>query len=372
MGTSGKPTFTLLVVSTSDSTAMKLLVLTLVVGLVSSLPRKDRKPNESKKEREEKEKEDPSIIIRCLAENWKYEDGTEGINEKAIQECRDCFKGIGESEDSLSNAKACVAEHLPEEHESCTSEIDAFQSWEDKEKGKDVIKCFDDTLERMNNEECLNQASNNEDVGEKLTDATMCVMKSWKYGMAYVKKAMMGKGGKGKGKRPRKGKKRERKGGKKAMMMKLLTKAHCDLESEGDATQSSACFKCFATAVKNNMGKGSRGKKEMSPDMASALADCGDTYLKNRYLECNTLMRGSEADKKETHKCYTRVLIKNEVGKCSGGIGGDITHEDLTKVLECGKKNVKEWVKKNASPKVAKEVADFLDDDDEDDDDMEG
>merc|ERR1711909_262603 len=130
---SGKPTFTLLVVSTSDSTAMKLLVLTLVVGLVSSLPRKDRKPNEPKKE---KEKEDPSIRIRCLAENWKYEDGTEGINEKAIQECRDCFKDIGESKDSLSNAKECVAEHLPEEHESCTSEIDAFQSWEDEEKAR--------------------------------------------------------------------------------------------------------------------------------------------------------------------------------------------------------------------------------------------
>ena len=61
--------------------------------------------------------EDPSIIIRCLAENWKYEDGTEGINEKAIQECRDCFKDIGESDDSLANAKECVAKHLPEEQE---------------------------------------------------------------------------------------------------------------------------------------------------------------------------------------------------------------------------------------------------------------
>jgi len=340
---------------------------------VSSLPSKDRKPS---KDMEENEKEDPSIIMRCLAENWKNEDGTEGINESAIQQCRDCFKDVGEPEDSnsLPKAKECVAKHLPFEHENCTSQIDAFQSWDDEEKGQEVIECFDDTLEDMNNDECLKQAPDTQEVDEKLTDATMCVMESWKYGMAYVKKEMMGKGGKGKGKRPRKGKKSGKKGGKKAMVMKMLTKAHCDLESEGDATKSSACFKCFANAVKNNMGKGGRGKKEMSPGMASALADCGDSYLKNKYSECNKMMRNSEADKKETHKCYMRVLIKNEVGKCSGNVGNvnNITYETLGDILDCGKENVMDWVKKNASPKVAKKIADFLDDDDEDDVDMEG
>jgi len=354
---------------------MKLLVLTLVVGLVSSLPSKDRTPTEPKEDMGENGKEDPSIIMRCLAENWKNEDGTEGINESAIQKCRECFKGVGGPEDSnsLPKAKECVAKHLPFEHGNCTSEIDAFQRWDDKEKGEEVIECFDDTLEDMNNAECLKQASDAQDVDEKLTDATMCVMESWKYGMAYVKKEMMGKGGKGKGKRPRKGKKRGKKGAKKAMVMKMLTKAHCDLESEGDATKSSACFKCFAKAVKNNMGKGARGKKEMSPEMSSALADCGDTYLKNRYSKCNEMMKTSDADKKETHKCYMRVLIKNEVGKCSGDIAEveDITSETLGEILDCGKKNVMEWVKKK-NPKIAKKIADFLDDDDEDDDDMEG
>merc|ERR1712168_322464 len=368
---SGKLTFTLLEASTSDFTAMKLLVLALVVGPVSSLPRKDRKPKEPKEEMEEKEKEDPRIIMRCLAENWEYKNGTEGINEVAVQDCRDCFMNIGESEDSLGNAKKCVAQYLPKEHKKCGSEIDAFQSWDDEEKGKELIKCFDETLELENNKECLKQAPDAEDIDEKITDATMCVMKSWKYGMAYVKKQMMDKGGKGKGKRPRKGKKREKKGAKKAMMMKLLTKAHCDLESEGDTTQSSDCFKCFANAVKKSMGTNGRGKKEMSPDMSSEVAACADTHLKFRYSKCNTMMK-NKADKKETLKCYIRVLIKHEVGKCSSNIGDDITPEELTDVLECGKENVKEWVKNNASPKEAKKIADFLDDDDEDDDDMEG
>lgn len=58
-------------------------------------------------------KEDPSTIMRCLAENWKKDDGTEGINEKAINDCRDCFKGI---KGSLSKAKECVAQHLPAEN----------------------------------------------------------------------------------------------------------------------------------------------------------------------------------------------------------------------------------------------------------------
>jgi len=355
---------------------MKLLVLTLVVGLVSSMPSKDKKPKEPKEGEEEKEKEDPSIIMRCLAENWKYKNGTEGINESAIRECRKCFKDVGEPEDSnsLPKAKECVATHLPFEHGNCTSEIDAFQSWDDKEKGKEVIECFDETLEDMNNEECLRGTPNNQDVDEKLTDATMCVMESWKYGMAYVKKEMMGKGGKGKGKRPRKGKKTGKKGAKKAKIMKMLTKAHCDLESEGDATKSSSCFKCFANAVKNNKGKGGRGKKEMSPDMASDLAKCGEAHLTKKYSDCNKMMRNSEADKKETHKCYMRVLIKNEVGKCSGDIEEveDITYETLGNILDCGKKNVMKWVKRNASRKDAKEIANFLDDDDEDDDDMEG
>merc|ERR1712013_858394 len=92
------------------------------------------------------EKEDPSTIMRCLAENWKKDDGTEGINEKAINDCRDCFKGI---KGSLSKAKECVAQHLPAENGNCTSQIDAFQSWDDKEKGMEVLDCFDKTLERI-------------------------------------------------------------------------------------------------------------------------------------------------------------------------------------------------------------------------------
>jgi len=334
------------------------------VGLVSSMPQRNKQPNGSKKENEEKE--DPSTIMRCLAENWKKDDGTEGINEKAINDCRDCFKGI---KGSLSKAKECVAQHLPAENGNCTSQIDAFQSWDDKEKGMEVLDCFDKTLERMNNEECLAGTPNTEDVDEKLTDATMCIMESWKYGMTYVKKEMKVQGGKSKGRRPRKGKKHGKKGGKKAMMMKLLTKAHCDLESEGDAAKTSECFKCFASAVKAGMKKGGRGKKEMSTEMVAELTKCGNKYLENKYSECNAMMEDSTVDKEEKHKCYMRVLIKNEVGKCRSGIEEvkDITSDKLTDVLQCGKENAIEWAKKNASPKEAKAIVDFLDDDDDDD-----
>ena len=63
-----------------------------------------------------------------------------------------------------------------------------------------VLQCFDETLEKANNDRCLKE-SQSTDVAGKLTDGSMCVMDSWKYGMAYVKNTTMDKGEKGK--RPR-------------------------------------------------------------------------------------------------------------------------------------------------------------------------
>jgi len=359
---SEKPSFTLLVASTSDFTAMKFVVLILIVGLVSSRPKKDKTG-----------KEDPSIIMRCLAENWKNEDGTEGINEEKIQQCRDCFKGVEGSNDALAEAKKCVSDWLPKEEEACTTELAALKSFEDEEKGKAVLECFDSALETLNNEECLNRASN-PDTHEKLTDAAMCVIDSWKYGMDYVKKETIGKGGKGKGKgkRPRKGKK----GGKKGMVMKLLTKAHCDLSSKGDDAKSSKCFNCFKAAVKKGRGKGKQDK--MSPKMKSAISKCSEEYLSPQYDECNSLMKEDTMDKKKTHKCYMRVLINNEVKKCTDEKSiSSATSDSLSLVMGCGKNNTIDWVKENASPKVAEKIVEFLEDDDdddshEDDDDMQG
>ena len=63
-----------------------------------------------------------------------------------------------------------------------------------------VSQCFDATLEKANKDRCLKE-SQSTDVAGKLTDSSMCVMDSWKYGMAYVKNATKGQGGRGKGPR---------------------------------------------------------------------------------------------------------------------------------------------------------------------------
>ena len=61
-----------------------------------------------------------------------------------------------------------------------------------------VLKCFDETLEKENNDRCIKE-SQSTDITEKLTDSSLCVLESWKYGMAYVKNATRGQGGRGKG-----------------------------------------------------------------------------------------------------------------------------------------------------------------------------
>jgi hypothetical protein len=82
---------------------------------------------------------------------------------------------------------------------ACATQIAAIK---DEETGGAVIQCFDETLQKANNDRCL-QESQSTDVAGKLTDGSMCVMASWKYGMAYVKNATMSEGGRGKGKGPR-------------------------------------------------------------------------------------------------------------------------------------------------------------------------
>merc|ERR1719154_621897 len=161
--------------------------------------------------------------------------------------------------------------------------------------------------------------------------------------MAYVKNATRGPGGRGK--RPRAGKKGKMMKGK---VMKLITKAHCNLASEGDETKSTECLQCFSAAVKlGKQGKG-KGKKEMSPEMVSAMTSCSEQHLNPKYTKCTTMMKDTAADKKDTHKCYMRVLVNNLVVKCSEGVA-EATPDTLSSVMECGKEVTKDFVKKNAS-----------------------
>merc|ERR1712106_159524 len=348
---SGRTPFTATTFSTGNFLTMKLLA-----GLVSSMPRKGSRPNSQKED-----KEDPSTIIRCMAENWQQ-------GEEQIQACRDCFKAVEETDAGLTQAKACVAQFLQMEDKACSAQLSALKSFKDEEKGMAVLKCFDEKLEKENNDRCIKE-SQSTDITEKLTDSSLCVLESWKYGMAYVKNATRAQGGRGKGKRPRAGK-----GGKKLKMMKLITKAHCSLATNEDGSKTTECLNCFKAAVKigkQGKGKSGRGKKEMSPEMFSAMTTCSEQHLNPTYSKCTAMMKDTAADKKETHKCYMRVLISNLVGKCSTGVG-EATPATLSSVMECGKMATIGWVKKNASPEVAEEIGNFLEEEEDEDEDIEG
>jgi len=345
--------------------SMNLLVVILLTGLVSAMPKKGNIPNQARQD-----KEDPSTIIRCMAENWQN-------GEPQIQACRDCFKAVDKTDEGLTKAKECTAEFLELENKACATQISALKSFEDKEKVMEVLKCFEETLERANAKQCLEESHQSTNVTEKLTDSSMCVLASWKYGMAYVKNATMNKGGRGKGKRLRAGRRGKGKGGKKMKIMKLITKAHCSLASEEDEMKTSDCLGCFGAAVKLGLEgkrKGGKGKKAMSPKMLSAMTDCSEKHLIPKYQKCTNMMKDAGSNKKETHECFLRVLVNNMVVECTETEDIAVaTPETLVTVMDCGKDNAIDWAKENASAEMAEQIGNFLDDDDDDsDEDIEG
>merc|ERR1711892_643492 len=346
---SGKTSFTVI---TIIYTIQKYFKMNLLAGLVSAMPKKANRPNQARQD-----KEDPSTIIRCMAENWQN-------GEPQIQACRDCFKAVDKTDEGLTKAKECTAEFLELENKDCATQISALKSFEDKEKVMEVLKCFEETLEKANAKRCLEEAQQRTNVTEKLTDSSMCVLASWKYGMAYVKNATMHKRGKGKG-------------GNKMKVMKLITKAHCSLASEEDETKTTDCLNSFGAAVKLGIGgkrNGGKGKKEMSPKMMSAMTDCSEKHLKPKYQKYTNMMRDADSNKKETHECFMRVLVNNMVVECTETEDIAVaTPETLVTVMDCGKENAIDWAKENASAEMAEQIGNFLDDDDDDsDEDIEG
>merc|ERR1719328_853751 len=310
--------------------------------------------------------EDKGTIIRCMAENWKS-------GEAQIQACRDCFKAIGGdylSETGLAAAKECTASYLPMENEACATEIAAVTAG-NTEQLEDIIECFDETLETKNYERCLNDAQGTSE--EKLTDGALCVLESWKFGMEYVKNATKGQGGRGPRARPGSRRPRARggrgKGGKKGMMMKMLSKAHCQNANPEDETKQGECNKCFKDAVKNNMKKGA------APDKAAMMTDmtaCADQFLASKYAACNAMMSSGQSEKEEVMGCYIKVLVGSLVEKCSKDIT-EAAAETLDEVMECGQEKVKEFVMENAGPKALKMIGNMLGDkDDESDEDLQG
>ena len=116
---------------------------------------------------------------------------------------------------------------------ACGTEISAMAP-ANMESLEAVVGCFDDRLEKENAQRCLGEAKSSELQGQ-MTEATMCILDSWKWAMGVVKAVNGG------GKRPRGG----RRGGKgrgkgkvmKKMVMRTLVDAHCDHASNGDAAK---------------------------------------------------------------------------------------------------------------------------------------
>jgi len=302
-----------------------------------------------------KGKEDHGTIIRCMAESY-----WSGKGEDTIKACRECFKGVGNplSEEGLPKAKECTRQFLPKENEACASLI-AELTPNDMEKGGEVIECFDETLEAANYQRCIEESSATE-VNEVLTDGAMCVLKSWKFGHDYVKNVTRQA-------RPARGRFQRRRGrgrgkGKKGAFMKMLMVAHCETANDNDES-SADCQKCFKTAVKNT-------RRQSKADMKAAMADCSEKHLAPLYDSCTTMMRSEAADKGETFKCYQRVLLGNLVSQCSEGIS-EATTDSLDTVMDCGKEQVMEFVKENASPSMLKKLGEMFGEDSSEEEDDE-
>merc|ERR1712106_1089507 len=156
--------------------------------------------------------------------------------------------------------------------------------------------------------------------------------------------------------------KMKRQGAKmKFNMVKLMTKAHCDLASAGDTTNDKACTDCFKSAIK------SFKKDQNKAALVSASTQCSTDYLGDMYSECTNLM---QTEPESAHKCFMRVLTKSEVGECTDA-SSTADAETLAVVMECTRKRAVAWVKENASGKFAEKfiamLQGFEDDDAEED-----
>jgi hypothetical protein len=51
----------------------------------------------------------------------------------------------------------------------------------------------------------------------------------------------------------------------------------------------------------------------MSPEMISAMTTCSEQHLNPKYAKCTAMMKDTAADKKDTHMCYMRILVKYDL-----------------------------------------------------------
>jgi len=314
---------------------LKYLYLLLLVHCTVSAP-----PRGSGEE----EDDGKGIIVQCLVENWGQED--------KIQACRTCFENIGEdvlSEANLPAVKKCVSKYLPMENAACQTEIAALKAGDEAQGGK-VLECMWGAIHENGLNYCLSTTSNDASVADRLTDATMCLGKGHKYIKQYVRNATMTDK-----QRKRMAKKLEKKnklGPMKFQMIKLLTKAHCDVATAGDTTKDKACNQCFMTGLRTfRKDKDEAAVKETS-------VECAKAHLKDKYSECTALME-SDTEEEAVHGCFMRVLTKTNVEECTND-ASTADAETLEGVMECIKKRAAAWVEENARGKIKEKFLEMI------------
>merc|ERR1712130_1016633 len=203
-----------------------------------------------------KEKVDPGNILRCAAENFG--------NNQTIKDCIECFSAEMDftSQSGLDAAKACATQYWPKGVAACGTEISAMAPG-NMETLESVVGCFDDRLEKENAERCLGEATSTQ-LQDQMTEATMCILDSWKWAMGMVK-SVNGR------KRPRGGRGRG--------------------------------------------GRGKRAAKEKDPAVLADITACSKEHLAPAYDECTKIMEAG-TDPKAAHKCYNNILLGNVVSEC--------------------------------------------------------
>merc|ERR1712060_983305 len=161
------------------STTMKAFIVLSLAATALAVPARGGR-RQGGKNAQKKERIDPGNILRCTAENF-------GNNQ----------------------TKACATQYWPKGVAACGTEISAMVPG-NMETLEAVVGCFDDRLEKENAERCLGEATSTE-VDAEMTEATMCILDSWKWAMGVVKAVngagkKSGRGGRGRGRGKGKGK----------------------------------------------------------------------------------------------------------------------------------------------------------------------
>lgn len=293
---------------------------------------------------EEERKAHPSLITNCIAENSK-----EGLGQ--VRECLKCFENSGDplSEEGLPKAKACTEDFLPRVNTECADSLAVLEP-ENEELGASALRCFADVTQIMAAEECLARGVS-QNMVEVLTDGVICLKEMHKNMTSQIHrlfekeikkdfekfKKLMEK------KKPRVMKKDPM----REQMMSLISKRHCEIASN-TAEEEESCMECFEST------KPAESELPSKSDYVKSLAGCSAEHLSPLYDECTDMMEEMAKDPENNSKtmgkgiffCYMRVVTRNLVEQCSGGMT-ETTPENLLSVMECGSYTIFEWIQKN-------------------------